>query len=80
MVSVTGTVTEPTLEEIFTDAVYVPTARVPGLTDTPMELGVVPLDLLTESQDAPDVASVNLRVRLLVTDKDCDAGKVPPCR
>lgn len=79
-VNVTGTVTELVLEVTLTEAVYVPTARLPGLTDTPIELGVLPLLRFTESQDAPEVESLKLMLPLLLlTDRFCEAGALPPC-
>jgi hypothetical protein len=53
IVSVIGTVTEPELEEITTLALYVPFARVPVLTETRIELGVLPLVRLTLNQVFP---------------------------
>ena len=79
-VSLTGTLTEPTREDIATEAVYVPADKLPGLTETAIEAGVVPLVVRTESQDAPDdLATVKLTFRLLVTDRLCECGSVPPC-
>jgi hypothetical protein len=57
---VTGIVAEPELEDTCTEPVYVPTARLPGLAETLMVPGVVPLVRLTESHDAPETASVKL--------------------
>ena len=77
----TGTVAEPALEEIVIEALYVPAAKLPALTETPIELGVVPLVLLSESHDAVDFESVKLIAEpvLLVTDSVWEAGDVPPC-
>jgi len=50
------------------------------VTETPIELGVVPLVLLKVSHDAVDFESVKLiALPLLVTDKLCEEGTVPPC-
>jgi hypothetical protein len=50
------------------------------LTDTPIELGVLPLVRFTVSQDVPEVESLKLMVTLLLlTDRFCEAGAVPPC-
>jgi len=50
------------------------------LTETPIELGVVPLVLLSDSQDAVDFESVKLiALPLLVTERVCEGGAVPPC-
>ncbi|HYU48131.1 MAG TPA: hypothetical protein VEK84_18360 [Terriglobales bacterium] len=77
-VSVTGTVTEPAREETSTEAGYVPAAKLPGLMETPIELGVVPLVRLTDNQGAPEVESVKAIVLLLVTDRVWGEGTVPP--
>jgi|tagenome__1003787_1003787.scaffolds.fasta_scaffold10243869_1 hypothetical protein len=45
-----------------------------GLTDTPIELAVVPLVLLNTSLDDPEVESVKLVDRLLVTHRILAAG------
>lgn len=46
-----------------------------------MELGVVPLVRLSESQEADDLESVKLIAPpvLLLTDRFWDEGDVPPC-
>jgi hypothetical protein len=80
-VNLTGTVADAAFEVTLTEALHVPTARLAGFTDTPMELGVVPLVLVADSQLADDLASVKLIALplLLVTDAFCAAGDDPPC-
>ena len=80
-VKLTGTVTEPTPEETSTVALCVPTARVPGLAVTRIEPGVLPLAGLIDNQDPPEAEAVKVIVLLLllVTDRVCEEGTVPPC-
>jgi hypothetical protein len=78
-VSLTGTVTVPAREESSTEALYVAAAKPPGLTETVIEAGVVPLVGLTESHAAPDVEALKLVLLLLVTDRLWRGGNVPPC-
>ena len=58
-----------------TEALYVPAAKVPGLTETRIELGVLPLVRFTDNQDAPEVETVKLIVLLLLfTDRVWDGA------
>ena len=79
IVRVTGTVTELVLDLTTTEPAYVPAAKVPALTETLMDPGVVPLVEPTESHEAAEVESLKLVVVPLLTDKVCDDGRVPPC-
>jgi len=80
-VNATAMVTEPVLEETRTEPLYVPAAKLPGLTETPIELGVRPLLGLTDNQDPPEVTESvkSIALLLLVTDTVLEDGTVPPC-
>jgi hypothetical protein len=78
---VTVTVTEPVEDDRATAPVYDPTANDPGLTETVTVPGVVPLAGLAESQELPLVTLVvNFMADpvLLLTERLCDEGTVPP--